>query len=323
MKQGRMIILEPDREYARRLAEYFNVSDWMPFEAEFFSDSEELLDYIKRAEPDLLLVNERLLKEEFTEYSLLVLCETLMIAEMDSPQIYKYQSAREIGKEVISWYASQSKRSGLFVRNRKLTVTGVYSLDRKREKSMFSWEIAKFYGKKGKTLYLSLEAYSAMEQYLGAFSGEGLSDYLFCLRQGRGNIGFRLQGMTERIGGVDILPPSRAQEDISDIRKEDWRQLIQVIEEETEYSYLVLDISEAAGDFEFWLDVCSRMIMPVGEDFYSQSRSREMREFIGKRVAKEAMEKWILCPLGGWSSYREYAGEEHPEMEEFLERLIP
>ena len=39
MKQGKMIILDPDWEYGKRLADYFNVSDWMPFIVEVFSNS--------------------------------------------------------------------------------------------------------------------------------------------------------------------------------------------------------------------------------------------------------------------------------------------
>lgn len=322
MKQGKMIILDPDAEYGKRLAEYFNVSDWMPFGAEFFSDSDTMEVYIKTAEPDLLLVNESLLKEEFREIPLLVLCETLMIAEMDSPQIYKYQSAREIGKEIISWYAVQSRRRPLVAKHQKLTITGIYSLDKKREKNLLSWETAKFYGKKGKTLYLNLEPYSGMEQYLGPFHGESLSDYLFFLRQGRGNMGFRLRGMTEPAAGVDILPPAKAREDIRDIGQEEWSRLIQVVEEETEYVYLVLDISEAAGDFVFWLDVCDCLLMPVGEDFYSQSRKREMQEFLERRTEKELLDKWIVCSFGGWKGIREYGQECHPEMEDFLKKLL-
>ena len=156
MKQGKMIILDPDWEYGKRLAEYFNVSDWMPFKAEVFSDLERMESYIKDAVPDLLVVNERLLKEEFREIPMLVLCETLMVAEMDSPQIYKYQSARDIGKEIVSWYAMQAKRQTILARQEILTIIGVYSLDRKREKNLLAWETAKYYSKRGKTLYLNL-----------------------------------------------------------------------------------------------------------------------------------------------------------------------
>lgn len=318
MKQGKMIILDPDWEYGKRLAEYFNVSDWMPFKVEVFSDSETMEAYIKDAMPDLLVINEGLLKEEFREIPLFVLCETLMVAEMDSPQIYKYQSAREIGREIVSWYAMQAKRKAICVRQEKLTVVGVYSLDRKREKNLLAWELAKFYGKKGKTLYLNLEPYSAMEQYLGSFPGESLSDYLFFLRQNRGSTGLRLQGMTEQIAGVDILPPAKAWEDIRDIQREEWSRLIQAVETETEYAYLVLDISEAAGDFVFWLSVCERLLMPVGEDFYSQMRKKEMQAFLERRTDKELLDKWIVCSLSGWKGCREYTGEYQPEMERIV-----
>lgn len=323
MKQGKMIILEPDKEYGKRLAEYFNVSDWMPFKVEVFSDSEKMERYIKDAMPDLLVVNERLLKEEFREIPMVVLCETLMVAELDSPQVYKYQSARNIGREIVSWYAMQEKRQTILTRQEKLTIIGVYSLDRKREKNLLAWEAAKYYGKRGKTLYINLEPYSAMEQYMGNFSGESLSDYLFFLRQNRGNTGIRLQGMTERRAGVDILPPARAWEDIRDIRTEEWSRLVQAVEMETEYAYLIFDISEAAGDFAFWLSVTERILMPVGNDFYGQMRKKEMQNFLERRTDKELLDKWTVCSSGGWQNFREYTEENQPEIERIVKKLLP
>ncbi len=322
MKQSKMIILDSDREYGKRLAEYFNVSDWMPFKAEVFSDSEGMENYIRDRKADLLLVNEKLLKEEYQKHPLLVLCETLMVAEMDSPQIYKYQSAREIGREIVSWYAAQTKRETVFVRQEKLKIIGVYALDRKREKSLLAWEIAKYCGSRGKTLYLNLEPYSAMEQYLRGFSNESLSDYLFFLRQNRGSTGLRLRGMTEQIAGVDLLPPARAWEDIHDIQREEWSRLIQAVEGETEYIYLILDISEAAGDFVFWLSVCERLLMPAGEDFYSQMRLKEMQVFLERRTDKELLDKWRVCSLSGWKGFREYTRERQPEMEAIVKKLM-
>lgn len=322
MKQGKMVLLEPDREYGRRLAEYFNISDWMPFKVEVFSDTEVMESYIKDMKPDLLVVNEQLLKEEFRSIPMLVLCETLMVAEMDSPQIYKYQNAHAIGREIVSWYATQIRGQRVFARREKLKVFGAYSLDRKREKNLFAWEMAKYLGKREKILYLNLEPYSGMEEYWGKFSGESLSDCLFFLRQNRGNMGFYLQGITEQSAGVDFVPPAKAWEDVRDIRTEEWKRLIQAIETETEYASLVLDISETAGDFMFWLSVCNKVFMLVGESFYSQMRKKEMQIFLEKRADKELLDKWSICSLGGWQNIREYAEETHLEMEKMMQELL-
>lgn len=322
MKQGKMILLDSDREYGKRLAEYFNVSDWMPFKVEVFSDSETMERYIKTASPDLLVVNEQLLKEEFRKFPLFVLCETLMVAEMDSPQIYKYQSAREVGKEIISCYAAEAKHQAVVVRQGTLKIVGVYSLDRKKEKNLLAWEMAKYLGKRGKTLYLNLEPYSGMEEHLGKFSGESLSDFLFFLRQNRGNTGFRLQGMTEQVSGVDYVPPAKAWEDIRDIRMDEWKKLIQTIESETEYASLVLDISEVAGDFMFWLTVCEKVFMPIGEDRYSQARKKEMQSFLERRTDKELMDRWKVCFLSTHQDFPEYAEAAHPEIEKIIRKLF-
>jgi hypothetical protein len=322
MKQGRMILLDPDKEYGRRLAEYLNSSDWIPFKVEIFSDSECMEAYIKTAVPDFLVVNECLLKEEFRKFPLLVLCETLMIAEMDSPQIYKYQSGQEIGREILSWYAMQEKRQTLVARQEKLETVGVYSLDKKREKALLAWELAKYYAKSGKTLYVSLEPYSAMAQYFGGFSGEGLSDYLFFLRQNCGNGGLRLRSVTEQVAGVDVVPPARAWEDICDVQQEEWNRLIEVAEKETEYRYLVFDISETVGDAAFWLEHCSHVFWLAGEDSYSRMRWKEMQEFLERRVERDLMAKGTLCPAGSWTAFREYEAGVQPEMEKRIAQLL-
>ncbi len=322
MKQKKLVLLEPDWEYGKRLAEYFNVSDWMPFKTEVFSDPDAMESYIKDMPPDLLMVNEQMLKEEYRTIPLLVLCETLIIAEMDTPQIYKYQSGQEIGRELISWYAMQTEHQAVYARQEKLRVVGIYSFDKKREKNLLAWEVAKYLGKQGKTLYLNLEPYSGMEEYFGKFTGESLSDYLFFLRQNRGNTGFYLQGMTEQRAGVDFVPPAKAWEDVRDIRMEEWRRMIQAVEMETAYTALVIDISEAAGDFMFWFSVCERVFIPVGEDFYSQTRKKEMRAFLEKRMDQETLDKWIECSLGNWQKIHEYAEEVYPEMDRMLHELL-
>lgn len=322
MKQGKMVLLDSDKEYGKRLAEYFNVSDWMPFKVEVFSDLEIMENYIKDRKPDLLVVNEKLLKEEFCRFPLLVLCETLMTAEMDAPQIYKYQSAREVGREIVSWYAGQAQYPVALVRQNRLKVIGVYSLDKKREKSLLAWETAKYLGKRGRALYLNLEPYSGMEEYVGRLSGECLSDYLFSLRQNQSNTGLCLQGMTEQRGGIDFMPPAKAWEDIRDIQTEEWKRLIQTVEMETEYDSLIFDISEAAGDFAFWLSVCEKVFLVAGEDFYSQMRKREMQEFLEKRTDKELLGKWEICSLGGWQHVREYTEDSYPEIEKIIQKLL-
>ncbi len=322
MKQGRMVILDSDREYGKRLGEYFNNCDWMAFQAEVFTNAEAMEACIQKWKPDLILVNEALMKEEYREFPLMVLNETLMVAEMDFPQIYKYQSGKEIGREILSWYAAQEKRTMLSVRQEKLRIYGFYSIDKKREKTVLAWETGKYLAKTGKTLYISLEPYSGMQSFLGEFSGENLADLFFFARQKQGALGMRLQGMVETAAELDFLPPATAWEDIQEIGAEEWRNIITEIENYTDYQNLILEISEVSADFYLWLQLCNKIFMPVSDEMYGQARLKEMQNFLNLRTEKELLSKWQVCAVKALRQGKEFAKEYQEEIQNYVKALI-
>lgn len=323
MKQGKLVILDPDREYGKRLGEYFNICDWMVFQAEVFSEAEAMEAYIQKWKPELILVNETMMKEEYRKYPLFVLNETLLIAEMDSPRIYKYQSAREIGKEIMSWYAGQGKRNVRTGRRKNLRIYGVYSMDRKREKAVLAWEMGKYLARKSSTLYVNLEAFSGMEGYFGDFSGASLSDLFYFIRQNRGNPGMKLQGMAEAVGELQVLPPFRAWEDALDINQAEWQKFMEEIETETSYQNLVLEISEISADLSFWLQVCDKVFIIASENNgYSQMRLKEMQTFFQSRMEAYLLEKWEICPSEPLQQGKDYAREHQEGIQLFVEGIL-
>ncbi len=322
MKQGSMVILDSDREYGRRLGEYFNSCDWMTFQAEVFSDAEMMEAHIQKWKPELLLVNETLVKAEYQKYPLLVLNETLMVAEMDSPQIYKYQNGREIGREVMSWYATQKKQPVMPIRAKQLRIFGFYSIDGKREKAVLAWETGKYLAREKRTLFISLEPYSGMETFLGSFPKENLSDLFFFMRQNQGNTGMRLQGMVETAGNLDFLPPSPAWEDIQDITAAEWRSFMKEIENSTDYENLVLEISEVSADFALWLQLCDKIFMPVSDGAYGKARFKELQDFLNLRTEKNLLKKWQSCSLESLKRGREFAREYQEEIQNYVKKLM-
>lgn len=323
MKQGKIVILDPDREYGRRLGEYFNICDWMAFQAEVFSEADAMEAYIQKWMPELILVNETMMKEEYREYPLFVLNETLLIAEMDAPQIYKYQSAREIGKEIMSRYAVQGKRTVLTGRRKNLRIYGVYSIDRKREKAVLAWELGKYLAREAKTLYVNLEAFSGMKGYFGNFSGASLSDLFYFIRQNRGNPGMKLQGMVEAVGEVQVLPPFRAWEDVLDINQAEWQKFIEEIERETPYQNLVLELSELSADLSFWLQVCDKVFMVASEgNGYGRIRLKEMQAFFQCRMEAHLLEKWKVCASEPLQQGKDYAREHQEGIDSFIEGML-
>lgn len=320
MKSGRIVLCDIDAEYAKRLADYFNVTDWMPFRAEYFTDVDKMEQAIKMEPPDILLVNERLLKAEYMEYNLVVMCESLMIAEMDSPQLYKYQSAKNIGQEVLSWYTEHTGKRVVTKGANKCSVYGVYSLDKKREKAILSWEMAKYFSQRGDTLYVNLEVCPGMEQYLGEFSGDNLSDYLFFIRKNRESLGIRLRSVSRE--KLVILPPIKGWEDVRSISLEEWEYFIHCIKQETEYEYLVIDISESAGSLLMWFDLCDEIFIPLGEDYYGKSRNQQMMEFLQNRKDCNLKEKIQLFPVSILQGGKEYTRMQQVEIQRHIDEYL-
>lgn len=322
MKQGYLAILDSDGEYVGRLGHYLNDSEFMMLRVLVFSSQEKFDAFLEKEKVDMILVRKNMWKEEYEEKNGIVLCDSLMDTPENISWIYKYQSARTIGQEIMDSYAKRTDTK-VICSNKKIKtdILAVFPVGDDSLGTIFAWELAKVLGRSKRTLYVNLKSFSGMRSKLGGDWREDLSDCIYFLRKGEGNIAVKLQALIRQEEGIFSLPPAWSEEDISSVSKEEWRQLLGAITQGLSYERVVLDLSEAAAGFSFWLEECDYIFTPVA-GFFAETRTLERKKWMENRVAEQVLKKWICFSGEKLKDMREFSVSEDSQARSYVNHIL-
>lgn len=321
MKQGYLAILDGDKEYVERLGQYLNEGSFMMLRVLVFSIQDKLDQFLKKETPDFLLVNENLWKEEYISKNGILLCEELQGIAQEVPWIYKYQSARNIGQEIMDLYAKCQDMQFLCGSKKKVAILGVFSVGADISGTVFAWEMSRLLAEKYRVLYINLKSFCGMSSGLGKSWNEDLTDFIYFLRKGHGNLSVKLQAMIQEEEKFSYLPPVTSEEDLKEIGQEEWQQLLRAITQGLDYEKIVLDLSEMGGTFSFWLEQCDFIFTPV-TDVLSQIRVQERRNWLNNRVGDSLLKKWVSFPADKFRDVRAFEREENLVLSNYIRHIL-
>ena len=244
-----MAVCSREREYVQRFAEYVNRRPASLLAVHGFTDSGELSAYTKEHPVDLLLLSEEIAAElpKKKEYGTVILLsgeEYQTGPQTEYPRIYKYQSCPQILRQAMDFYAEQAAVvPGVMLRTEGMKRIAVYSPVGRTGKTGFALALGKEIAKKRRTLYLNLEEYSGFAELYPVDGGWTLSELLYFLKQGKSAFGWKLEGMIRSMGEMDYIPPLRSPVEYETVKREDWKQLLELLEKESRYEGVILDLS--------------------------------------------------------------------------------
>ena len=260
MKKNIFALCDLEVDYAFNFMDYLNQKKNIPFEIQAFTSVQNLIDFGKKNEIELLLISGKAMCREIHELKvgkLIILSEGVHSPGLDQyPSVYKYQSSSDVIREVMACYGEEKTVLPVqFPVLKKTTeVLGVYSPLGRCLKTSFALTLGQILARDRAVLYLNLEEYAGFEELLGHGFSHNLSDLLYYVRQDNQNLAVKMNGMIQTINNLDFIPPVQAPADIIGTSWEDWEKLLQELVMHSSYEVIILDIGNGVEEVFQLLD---------------------------------------------------------------------
>ena len=261
------VIYDREKKYAEKLAGYFNVSDIFPFETRAFYEIEEATIFCIENEVEVLIIDE-----DSKDLIDLGLCKEIFILSAQTNRngdeifIYKYQEAEKIIRQVMTFLSQSEKLGAVIARKKTMKLISFYSPVKRALSTTMAIGMGQLLGRNHRTLYVNLESYSGLTKLLNREFNKDVTDLIYFFESRSGNVGTYISGIVEQVEGVDILPPVHNQKDLIYISEERWKELLIKIEQDTDYEYVILDLSEAVQGLFDILSVSDHVVSCVDND---------------------------------------------------------
>lgn len=293
-----LLIFDREKSYVKKLAEYINSKKDFPFRAVYCNERTELKEIVQRWDVELFLVEESFLKyvEEYAASDRVIpLWGYSRQTSNISGGIYKYQCGEDIIREILIKVAKIEGLGKLVSRKNKMQIIGFYSPVGRSLQTTLSLIMGKLIAKKSKVLYINLEGYSGLEELLQFTFSFDLSDLMYELSSNSSGLTAFIGANVRNIEGLDILPPMRNHKDLSSIDIDEWKQLLDIIEQNTEYEYIIMDMSESIRNLSDMLMLCGRIYMTVENDNLARAKLNQFFDTLEEEYSEELKGKIVKC----------------------------
>ncbi len=242
-----MAIFDNEENYATQFVNYLKFRNDFPFEVRNFSDIEKMHKFHMQQRIDVALIGEESVKEvrSFLDSQIIVLSQTGVMNNEGMNFIFKYQNCDDIVKKILTLVSESNIAQDVITRPNKLKIISFFSPVKRTYQTTFALTMGQLLSKKYRTLYINLEGFSGLGSLLNKNFTKDITDLLYYLQNGRNGFRYLLSSMVEKVNDLDIIPPMMFQLDLISIKEEEWIQLLNEIERNSDYEYLLLDLSES------------------------------------------------------------------------------
>lgn len=274
-----LALCDGEENYLYHMTDYLEKKDLQPFVIRSFTNTEQLRKFMNSNETELLLIAENVYEqgiEELPAAHILILNESGNEVGEKIENINKYQASENIFRAVMNSYTGGvEKVSQRIAAGREMKIIGNYTPIGHCLQTTFALTMGQILAKKHKTLYLNFEAYSGFGHLLDQKFAADITDVLYYFNCEREKLAYRLGGMVRSLNGLDYIPPVLSYRDLNDITGGQWIQLFQEIERDSDYEYLILDLSEQMKGLFDVLRACFRVFTIVREDGFAEAKVRQ------------------------------------------------
>lgn len=318
MKKLNFAICDLEAGYAGKLTEYISDKQNIPFQILAFSGIESLQEFTADHEIELLLISAKMMCSQVRGMNIrriIILSEGEVVKEyQDYPTVYKYQASDNLVAEVMDAYVSEAREMAPVFMRRDARIIGVYSPIGRCGKTSFALTMGQILAQKTSVLYLNLEDCAGFSGITGKNYKGDLTDVMYYIRQKKGNVLFKLNALTQKLGNLDYVPPAYLASDLADIRQEEWLILLGTITSLGGYECVILDMGGTVEERIPLLASCTEIFTPTCEGYAANAKILQYEKQVRDMEYEEILKKTRYLQL----PYTELSGQG----EQALEKLV-
>lgn len=279
--------------YMNRLVEYLCHKKRSMFETRLFTSLDLLKECVEGEKVDVLLAGEEAAQEidclKGSVSQIILLSESPINEQSECYRIFKYQSAQTVVKEVLEQIAEDDSICCMQKHTLKKAVEliGVYAPFGGSGVTEYALSMAKELAKHYRTLYVNLELFQGLEPILSGkkeqTEGEfyrGMSEVIFYLKQRKEKLALKLESIVVSVGELDYILAVEDYRDLYSLNREDIRQLLKALLQQTEYERVVFDIGYLGDAVLYLMGQCSQLYMPEAMTAMQRAKERAFYRFL-------------------------------------------
>lgn len=302
MKNGGITIVDSEEEYAVKLSNFFKEKNGIGYDVQVFTDIHSFLHYEENFYTDILLISDVFSKfiPDLKNYGQLFILNggSMDVSFKDISNIYKYQSASDILKDVMTDLTNNPDISlKVQITTGKPKIYCMYSPIKRCGKTTFSLIASSILATRGRTLYLNFEEFSALSYYTGTDTSYDLSDLLYYFKQNPTLISKKLMSVVNSFCKFDYISPFRCTPDIKSMTGEEWTLFLEILKNYSGYDYIFLDVSESLSDIYSFFTVSDFIIVPILSDTVSNIKVDRFSSFLHKSKDSSITDKIVKIKL--------------------------
>lgn len=299
MREPVIAICDREMNYACHLMEYLKDHLGVKSPISVFSGEEKLLSFVEAEEAAILIIAQSCYSQEIRERGykpVLVLNESERYLDDEVPNVSKYQSMQTIAEMIVKLYAEHGTVLPAAIRHGSpLTILGFYSPVSRCLQTTMAFSMGEQLSRTGGALYVNMECYPGLDFLDGG--KENLMDLLYYSECAKEKFSSRLQLCVQSVNGLDVICPGGGFTELQEIRPAQWQGFFDMIDQVTEYRYLLLDLSEAVRGLFDILRRCGRIYTIVKEDSVSNAKLRDYEELLKRTHYEDIFTRTVKCPL--------------------------
>lgn len=283
MKKGIFAICDSEIDYVYRFVDYLESQISQRFQVHTFSSVNKLVDYCNNNSLEILLVSNQLLDswiQQIHYQILIIMSEGTIKPEFQNYfTIYKYQSAQEMFRQIMLYYAQnekedKSKRELKYKEN--FNFIAFYSPWNEEVQTMLAMNYAELIGMEKNTLYLNLKGYHGFSQIMHRSFQRDISDLFYYFKTKNDKFMNYFDSIICKINNLEYIPPVENPLDLKEITLQEWLDMLEEIRFSAKYESIILDLSDEIEDSLEFLEICNKIYVPIKETYYEGGKMEQL-----------------------------------------------
>lgn len=294
MEQKVLILCDPEEDYAYRMSDYMRRESFFPWTVKVYTQVAGLYES-QGQQMDMLVVSESVYEEKLQQLGAcktVILNESGVVNNQKVNSVDKYQPAGKVLQRLMELGGMTWKQP---VGEAGAKLIGLYSPVHRSLQTSFGICLGKLLSGKGKTLYLSFEPYSGVQELQGG-GGVDLSSLLYYLEDEEHfaeNIRRAIRGSEN----FDYVPAMVNGQNLLMVSSEEWMRLLYKLQHMMGYDYIVLDLSESVQGLFDILRMCIRVYSMAKDDPIAKRKMDQYEQLLSAMEYEDVRKKLSICRL--------------------------